>query len=246
MIQYKKKFGIFTTSEIWFDYHFLLSDLFSFKRFLDIKNQDVKKIPAVKNTTYTVVLSINEEEQTIFNNFRTSIQQEIRKSKNDGVVCEVNNNKIDEFVNFYNEFAKAKGIYTTNTQRIKEMGSSFCMTFATLNEETLVAHSYLVDKSNKIARLFHSASKRLEGQVDKNLISRANKLLTFEDIIHFKKVGIEVLDFGGYAKDTDDKSLKGINEFKLSFGGAVVACNDYDTWMYFIVRAVFNFIKRKK
>lgn len=27
------------------------------------------------------------------------------------------------------------------------------------------------------------------------------------------------MDFGGYAENTDNKSLKGINDFKLAFGG---------------------------
>jgi len=58
--------------------------------------------------------------------------------------------------------------------------------------------------------------------MDRNLVGRANKYLTVKNILHFKEEGYKTFDFGGYAKDTSDESLKGINNYKLLFGGTVV------------------------
>jgi len=51
--------------------------------------------------------------------------------------------------------------------------------------------------------------------MDRNLVGRANKYLTVKNILHFKEEGYKTFDFGGYAKDTSDESLKGINNYKL-------------------------------
>ncbi|MEI2749887.1 MAG: hypothetical protein V9E88_14145 [Ferruginibacter sp.] len=56
----------------------------------------------------------------------------------------------------------------------------------------------------------------MKNSIDK-LIGMANKLLTAKDIGYFKEQGYKMMDFGGYAENTEDKSLKGINDFKLSF-----------------------------
>jgi hypothetical protein len=142
--------------------------------------------------------------------------------------------------------AQAKNIYTTTVDRINEMKDFFYISYAQLNGEVLVAHSYLIDPKMKIVRLFHSANRRLDTSIDSKLIGKANKCLTFEDIIHFKNLGIETMDFGGYANNTTNKSLKGINDFKLAFGGKVVECNDYDSIFYFIIKRGFEILKKKK
>lgn len=245
MISYKKKFGFFTVSETWFTYTFRIKDIFTLNRFLHVKSNSQNFIFGIKNITHTVELSLNENIEAIHANFSTTIKQEIRKAKSENIVCEYDNNKLAYFVEFYNQFAKEKKIYTTTLERVAAMGENFHLSFACYNNETIVAHSYLVDKDHKIARLFHSANRRLDDKYDRKLIGYANKLLTFEDIIHFKNLGIETMDFGGYANNTEDKSLKGINDFKLSFGGNVVECKDYDSVPYYIVKSTMNFLKRK-
>lgn len=246
MISYNKKFGFFNVTENWFAYRFHIGNIFTLNRFLHVKIKNDRFIAAVKKITHTVELSLNPDVEALQNNFSTTIRQEIRKAKAEGISCEYDNGKLAFFVEFYNQFAKEKGIYTTTPERVAAMGENFHLSFASFENEIIVSHSYLVDKELKIARLFHSANRRLDEKYDRKMIGRANKLLTFEDIIHFKNMGIETLDFGGFANNTEDKSLKGINDFKLSFGGKVVECHDYDSLPYFIVKSIFEILKRKK
>ena len=225
MVRFYKKFYFFKVYENWFTYKFRFLDLLTLNSHLHLKNIEQKKVYGVRNDSHTVELNLEQDVDTIYANFRNTVKQEIRKSEKEGVVCDFRQDNIDEFVQFYNDFAHAKKIYPTSKNRIIEMGDSLKMSYATLDGQLLVAHSYLVDEEVGIARLFHSASKRLDETVDRNVIGRANKLLTYKDI-----------DFGGYLDNAQDKSMQGINEFKMSFGGEKVTCINYNSFLYYILK----------
>lgn len=231
MIRYSKKFYFFKVYETWFRYKFRFADLFTLNTYLHVKEQESKKVIGFKANTHTVELDLVQDEETIFSNFRTTNKQEIRKSEKEGVTCSFNGD-VQTFVDFYNDFASVKNISRTSKRRIDEMGEHFFISFASLGNDILAAHSYLIDKEVGIARLYHSASKRLSETFDRNLIGRANKLLTYKDILYFKNNGFKIYDFGGIAEGTTDKSLVGINEFKLSFGGQKVECINYNSFGY--------------
>jgi lipid II:glycine glycyltransferase (peptidoglycan interpeptide bridge formation enzyme) len=244
MISYKKKFYFFKVRETWFNYHSTFSDLFGLNIYSHVKNNQNSKIYGVKNNSYTVELSLLPGIEEITSNFRNTVKQEIRKSEKEGVECFFERD-VDTFVRFYNEFAKAKNIYPANKQMIERIGPQFQISFAKLNGELLAAHSYLVDEELGIARLFHSASRRLDETFDRNVIGRANKLLTAKDIFHFKEKGFTLMDFGGYAENTEDKSMKGINEFKLSFGGIKVECVNYQSLLYYLLNKIATVLDRR-
>jgi|JI6StandDraft_1071083.scaffolds.fasta_scaffold11428_3 hypothetical protein len=236
MVRFYKKFYFFKVYENWFTYKFRFLDLLTLNSHLHLKNIEQKKVYGVRNDSHTVELNLEQDVDTIYANFRNTVKQEIRKSEKEGVVCDFRQDNIDEFVQFYNDFAHAKKIYPTSKNRIIEMGDSLKMSYATLDGQLLVAHSYLVDEEVGIARLFHSASKRLDETVDRNVIGRANKLLTYKDILYFKEKGYKILDFGGYLDNAQDKSMQGINEFKMSFGGEKVTCINYNSFLYYILK----------
>ena len=54
-----------------------------------------------------------------------------------------------------------------------------------------------------------------------------------------------MMDFGGYAENTDNKSLQGINEFKLSFGGHKVECENYQSLPYFLLNKIATKLDRR-
>jgi len=78
----------------------------------------------------------------------------------------------------------------------------------------------------------------LDENFDRNLIGRANKYLTVTDINYFKEQGFKTFDFGGFAKDTENESLKGINNYKLQFGGELVRCTNYYSFNYWILKKI--------
>ncbi|MFT3911830.1 MAG: hypothetical protein QM737_20565 [Ferruginibacter sp.] len=231
MIRYSKKFYFFKVYENWFQYKFRIADLFSLNTYLHLKDIENKKVVGIKHHTATVELKLDQDAETIFSKFSSTIRNEVRKSEKEGVVCSFSGD-VETFVKFYNDFASAINISLTSKRRVEEMKEHFVITFAYSGNELLAAHSYLADAEVGIARLYHSASKRFDENFDRNMIGRANKLLMYKDMLYFKEKGFKIYDFGGIAEGTTDKRLAGINEFKLSFGGEKVTCINYSSFGY--------------
>lgn len=201
----------------------------------NVKQQDRVKIPAIKFISHTVELNLEQDKETIQANFSKQIRQQVRIAETEGINCTFNN-EIPTFVDFFNDFAKKKNTNLVSQRRMEEFGEGIKLSFAMYNGEIIAAHSYLTDKETGIVRHHHAATRRLDEQVDKNLVGRANKYLTANNILHFKQEGFKTFDFGGYAKDTTDESLKGINNYKLLFGGQVVESVNYFSYSYWLLK----------
>lgn len=244
MLQFRNKFYFLKVKEVWFTYKFVPADIFGLSAYLYVKNDSVKKKFSVKNISYTVENSLSEEVEEIFGKFSETTRQNIRNSEKEKVECYFHKDTTG-FINFFNDFADAKKIYPTSKERMAELEDYLEMSYAVLNGEILAAHSYIVDKNEKVVRLYHAASKRFDEKYNRQLIGRANKLLTFKDMVYFKELGFDLMDFGGYAEGTTDKSLEGINKFKLSFGGKKVICNNYYSPLYFILKKIAEKLDRR-
>jgi len=55
----------------------------------------------------------------------------------------------------------------------------------------------------------------------RNFSSRANRYLTWTNILRYKEEGLRAFDFGGWHLGTDPAMLS-INDFKRGFGGRVI------------------------
>ena len=237
MIRYYRKVSFLTVCETWFNVKYNISGIFRLFVCRDLKYVNKNFINGVKEISHTVELNLEQDTQHIFANFSSDIRKKIRKAESEGTVCYFHN-RIDEFVSFFNDFAKKKKISTTSKVKLQEMGEYVQMSFAENNGQILAAYSYLVDNEMKIVRSLHSATARLNENSDKSLVSRAHKLLVVKDILHFKEKGFKVFDFGGYVEHTKDESLQNINSFKLSFGGKVISCVNYYSYPYWILRKI--------
>jgi lipid II:glycine glycyltransferase (peptidoglycan interpeptide bridge formation enzyme) len=185
-------------------------------------------------------LDLTQETNAIFSDFSKQIRQQVKIAENEGIEC-IFHTEIDTFVDFFNEFAQKKDTFTTSKQRIRDMGETVKLSFAKYQGQILAAHSYIVDNETLIVRHLHSATKRLDENFDRNLIGRANKYLTVSDILYFKENGFKIFDFGGFAKDTESESLKGINNYKLLFGGKLVTCVNYYSYNYWILKKLVKY-----
>ena len=236
MIRYYKKFYFLKVYENWFQYKFRPLDVVGLNVYWNVKKQDKASIPGIKDISHTIELDLTQDEETILANFSKQIRQQARIAETEGISCNFDNAETDTFVEFFNEFAKKKNTNLVSRRRMEEFGNDIRLSFAFYNGELLAAHSYLTDKEAGIVRHHHAATRRLDDQIDRNLIGRANKYLTVKNIFYFKKQGYKTFDFGGYAKDTTDESLKGINAYKLLFGGQVVESVNYFSYNYRLLK----------
>ncbi len=231
---------MFTVNEKWFAYRFSWADLMGFTACMHVKG-DVRRRYTVKKSSYTIENSLLLPEEAIFAGFKKTVQTEVKQAART-VHCEFKPD-IEGFVRFYNSFAASRKIAALTTARLQEMNDSLRLSFAYREEELLAVHSYICDRENGMVRLMHAASKRLESPGEKQLAGRANKLLHYHDMCAFKKEGMAVYDFGGYAMNTNDKGLQGINAFKLSFGGTVTECRNYFSYPYTMFKKMASLVQ---
>lgn len=236
MIRYSKSFHFLKVYENWFIYKFKLKDIFTLNVHFHVKNTR-HSIFGIKEISHTLEIDLEKPASDITADFSKQIRQQSKIAENEGTVCYFHTS-VDEFVDFFNDFASKKDTWTTSKKRIVELGENVKMSFAVNNGQVLAAHSYLIDSELGIVRHLHSATKRLDENYNRNLIGRANKYLTVTDIFYFKQQGFKIFDFGGYAKDTKDESLKGINNYKLLFGGTLETCINYFSFNYWLLKRV--------
>ena len=242
MVRYKKKLFIFNINETWFNYDYSIWNIFKLNVFMHVKEAEHKKKTGKLDISHTLELDLQQDLESIFSNFSKQIRQQVKIAESEGTTCYFHH-EIEKFANFFNDFAIKKETFTTSKEKILELGDSVKLSFAENNGQILAAHSYLVDNKIGIVRHLHSATKRLDVQFDRNLIGRANKYLTVKDILYFKEKGYKVFDFGGFAKDTEDESLKGINNYKLLFGGKLVSCYNYYSYGYWYLKTLSRLLR---
>lgn len=234
MVTFKKKFLFFKVKEIWFGYSFHLIDLIGLTAFLHIKNLK-RKIYGIKISAYTIENNLLESPESIYSKFHSTLKRHIKQAEKENITYTYKGN-FEAFVSFYNEFAKYRKLPLLTLHRLNEMKHCLEISFAEYDDRKVAAHSYLVDKETGIISLMHSATIRFDDGFDKNLAARINKLLHFKDMLYYKEKGFKTYDFGGYAQDTKDKGLSGINDFKISFGGEKVTCVSYVSYAYYFLK----------
>ena len=159
----------------------------------------------------------------------------IKRGEREGIYVERSKN-YDLFFKMYRSFIKKKGIksvfdiFGVGNIPLENMrhGTLF---LAGLDDEVLSAKLYLENTSRLEAWI--CVSKRLEtNDVKKRmLIGCASRLIDWEAIKYAKEKGLEEFDLGGLWRKEDierDIEKRGINSFKLSFGGKIVTCYSYE------------------
>jgi len=181
----------------------------------------------VRENFFTKIIDLAKDEKQLLEGFDKNTSYEIRRAEKEHINTTVEQN-VENFKNFYNQFAKTKGLPQLNNS-INHYQRYLVITKAEYDKKEVVMHSYIIDESLKRVRLLHSASlfrNSLDAQT-RAIVGRANRLLHFMDMKYFKQMGYMEYDLGGYALDTKDESLCRINKFKDGFGGKLKQETDY-------------------
>jgi len=188
----------------------------------------------VRRAFSTKLIDLSQSEEEIFAQFRKNTQYEIRRAEREGVSCDFEVLP-EEFADFYNCVAATAGWDRIRGAQLDSAGANRRLTAARDATGTLAVHSYIVDPAQARVRLWHSAAiQAQEGSAERrNLVGRANRLLHFRDMLHFKQAGFALYDFGGYSTDANDRKKQAIARFKDSFGGRMVSeTNFYSYGLY--------------
>ena len=165
---------------------------------------------------------------------KKNVRYWIKRAQREGIKIRINEG-YDQFYKIYRSFMKKKGlrsvfdrfgVWATDLETMKKHGTLFV---AEYNGEMLAGTLYLEDDSHIEAWI--GASKRLNADKKlKTLTAGANRLLDWEAIKYAKEKRIKEFGLGGLWPEEvadNDKAKKGINKFKLSFGGKTVTRYSY-------------------
>jgi hypothetical protein len=111
-----------------------------------------------------------------------------------------------------------------------------------------VYHANYRDQRRARELYLPSLYRKLSEKAARNLIGRANRYLTWSDILRYKEQGLKSFDFGGWYPGTDPGMLK-INEFKRGFGGQVLReyqCEQVLTFKGWVVLHAAKILERSK
>jgi hypothetical protein len=210
MIKYKSKF--ITVQEIWYDENEPESDS-------DLIYFYQMPQPRKGATAFsTLLIDLRQKTDDIYNAFTKTNKYEINraKTKDDLTVNIFDDNLskeiVEGFCNSYNDFAVNRGRLPVNSKIFEKyrQNNSLVITNISQGDNVLVWHSYI--KKGVRTRLKTSNSIYLDSSNEtKNLISRANRFLHWQDICYFKDRNYEIYDLGGWYAGNEDKKLLNIN-----------------------------------
>ncbi len=205
----------------------------------------------------TLISDLTEDKSAIQAKIHQNCRYKINRAEREGVTgiyyglnLNIPFEKLEEFVDFYNDFAKTKGLSLLSSKNLINYNkhNKLILSQGTLNNNLLVCHLYIHD-NNRI-RLLKSASlyRNDNDSRQRALIGRANRWLHLCDMEIFKDAGFKEYDWGGISLN---RELENITEFKKSFGGLeqlnynFKIALTFKAKIYFFLTSLFMKITRK-
>lgn len=183
---------------------------------------DESSIPSgfkrIKGTTATIDLIKSMDE--LLANMHSTTRNEVRRAQKENIVVEqVYDIKV--FVDYYNAFAKEKGLPQINETHLTKYGKNLMLAQARFNEHVLSMHATMIDTEENIAGLLYSCSTRLDESVDKKVVGWANRYLHYKEFEMLKDMGMTRYEWCGVCMDPNKPERYSIGQFKLKIGGEI-------------------------
>jgi hypothetical protein len=181
------------------------------------------------NEFHSILLDLTKDQDEIWKSIKKNTRYEIRRAEKDQLVYKFwetsTSDIINEFSNFYEEFALQKGLPMIPRPRLRNLmdaGKLDISRIKTKDGASLVWHAYY--RSKTYSCLLYSASlfRSSTNTSYRNMLGRANRYHHWQDIVRFKNLGISIYDFGGWYGGNKDQEKLGINKFKEEFGEEVI------------------------
>jgi len=251
MFTYKSRF--LTRAEVWYE------DEPGDTRGLDwlLYHRRSHPVPGMKSKViWTYAIDLKQSDAQLLANLNKDTAYKIRRARErDKITCEpcdpCDAQVMSRFEQMYNIFAGLKGLAPLNRPRMESMATAGVLDLTVARDpqgNALVYHANYHDRRRATSMELPSLYRQMADSTERNLISRANRYLTWSDILRYQRAGLEVFDFGGWYQGTDPAMLT-INDFKRGFGGQVVReyeCEQILTFKGRVVLAVAAVLNRAK
>jgi lipid II:glycine glycyltransferase (peptidoglycan interpeptide bridge formation enzyme) len=195
---------------------------------------------------HTLVTDLTPNESDIFQNFPKDTRNQIRRCEREHLFELNTNTDLQAFMQLYQRFAKARGLSILQIADIQSLTKSDYQIFsADYQGLPLIGHFYLVSPQTQTVSLLLSASSPLKYTDDtlKQAMAHANRCLHWQGIRYFKQQGFQRYDWGGYALNTSDPTLQGINRFKKTFNGQLTPLYNHYSPLYVLIETIRSILK---
>jgi hypothetical protein len=193
---------------------------------------------AKEGHTLTNDLTISEED--LFATFQKKTRSYIRKADKEACFTLDDGPDLGEFREFVHEFANKRELSYYELDALKELGHEYYDILALRgdNGKIALAHMYLCSPKKRICSLLISAAddSGREDAEKRQQMGRANRLLHWQAMRRLKAAGYATYDWGGYALNTEDPVLQGINSFKQRFNGTLRTVYHYYSPAYALIK----------
>lgn len=224
MITYRSRF--LTRGEVWFDNEPDNGQPVDWVLY----QQRSHPVPRSKMRYFhTFVIDLTQSCEQLQAQLNEDTAYKIRRARDrDKITCECHDPRdpaaMDRFEQMYNQFAAMKGLCPLDRARMEGLAAAGVLDLSVAKDpqgNALVYHANYRDPRRATALELPSLYRNLSDSKERNLIGRANRYLTWSDIMRYKEQGLKYFDFGGWYHG-DDPGLLKINEFKRGFGGRVL------------------------
>jgi len=224
MVTYRSRF--LTRAEVWYDNEPddtpSVDWILYFRRSHPIPGATTKLI-------YTYAIDLTKSHDQLLVNLNKDTAYKIRRARErDHILCKCCNPRdetvINQFEQMYNTFATVKGLAPLDRTRMESMAVAGVLDMSVAEDQqgnALVYHANYRDRHRATSMELPSLYRKLSDSAERNFIGRANRYLTWSDILRYQEQGLKCFDFGGWYQGNDPEMLK-INDFKKGFGGQVV------------------------
>lgn len=224
MITYKSRF--LRRAEVWFDDEPTDSArpadwiLYHFRS---------RPVPGAQSRNfYTLLIDLSRTEEQLRAQLSDDTAYKIRRARDrDKIICEqcdVHDPAVlDRFEQVYTVFAAMKQLPALNRARLESLARAGVLDLSVAKDpqgNALVYHANYCDGRRATQLELPSLYRALPDSAARNFSGRANRYLTWSNILRYKAQGLKFFDFGGWHLGTDPEMLS-INDFKRGFGGQV-------------------------
>ncbi len=252
MITYRSRF--LARGELWFD-----NEPDDAVKSLDwlVYHQRSAPVPGTKSRPfYTSLVDLSQSREQLQARLNRDTAYKIRRARErDRITCEGCDPRarvvMDHFEQVYNTFAALKGLNPLDRVRLESLAAAGLLDLSAAKDphgNVLVYHANYRDRSRASELALPSLYRAASDAATRNLIGRANRYLTWSDIVRYQDTGLRYFDFGGWYYG-DDPARLAINDFKRGFGGDIVCeyeCEQTLTWRGRFVLALAAVLNRAR
>lgn len=178
----------------------------------------------------TIFVDLEQPEEDILNSFSKTNKKTIRSLlKSNEIQTSITDTPSDEdieaFADFFDKFAKEKGIFRCDTNLLYNMKEISSLSIGKASYKGDILSFMVFIRNNERITGQYEASGRFFFAHDPEKVkmaSKANRILEYMCMIHFKNRGFKIYDLGGVTLDPNDEEKSNIDMRKQGFGGEIV------------------------